>query len=187
MSFLYLLAGLTLCVAGFMVLTPHPVYMVVSLVGVSLGLGSLALAQGAQFLGLVVVLVYVGAVNVLFLFVIMMINLRVQLTPFILEHAWYSPPLVGGLLTGWSTRVDHPIGLPLWGRPTGELGGFFWGTPRVWGNLVVGLTLLTAMVGAICLTLVGLENYRTQSLYAQTGRSGAVFGLSSSPRPVRPV
>ena len=162
-----------------MVWTPHPVYMVVALVGASLGLGCLALAQGAQFVGLVVVLVYVGAVNVLFLFVIMMVNLRVQLTPFVLEHAGYA---VGGVtlaLLAWPTRDATPGGWPTppGGFPTGELGGFLWGTTRVWGNLVVGTTLLAAMVGAICLTLVGLENYRTQSLYAQTGRAGAVYGL----------
>lgn len=178
----YTLGLATIGVALFMVWTPHPVYMVVALVLISLGLGGLTVGAGAQFLGLVVVLVYVGAVNVLFLFVIMMINLRVQTTPFRVEHAGYAAALVGAGLAlewappGWTTcGVTHPHG----GASLPELGGFLFGTSRVVGDLVVGLVLFVAMVSAICLTMVYTENYRTQSPHVQGTRPYAVFALTN--------
>lgn len=163
-----------------MVWTAHPVYMVVSLVVVSLGLGALTIGVGAQFVGLVVVLVYVGAVNVLFLFVIMMINLRVQLFPLVVEQSAYS--FVGvGLATAVAVGPVPPrVGAgytPTGGAGLAELGGYMFGTHHVLANLVVSGVLFVAMVGAICLTMVATENYRTQSFFAQTTRPAAVFAF----------
>lgn len=163
-----------------MVWTAHPVYMVVALVAASLGLGLLTLGAGAQFVGLVVVLVYVGAVNVLFLFVIMMINLRIQLLPLVVEQ---SPWAWAGVAAAVAASVGAPHGgsplgySPHGGAPLAELGGFMFGTHHVVANLGVAGVLFVAMVGAICLTMVAAENYRTQSLFAQTTRPAAVFAL----------
>lgn len=182
----YSIGCATALVGVFMVWTAHPVYMVVSLVAVSLGLGALVVGSGAQFVGLVVVLVYVGAVNVLFLFVIMMINLRVQLFPLVVEQSVYSfvgvatttaaaaalvGPSVGTL--GVPTPGYHPAGA----TGLAELGGYMFGTHHVLANLIVSGVLFVAMVGAICLTMVATENYRTQSFFAQTTRPAAVFAF----------
>ena len=154
------LAGVTLGASFFMVWTAHPVYMVVSLVLVSLGLGALTVGVGAQFVGLVVVLVYVGAVNVLFLFVIMMINLRIQRVTYLVEHSWWAALAVGAVLVTHlgGTEVTLPEGYHP-GSPSrlATLGGYMFSTGAVLPDLVVGLALLVAMLAAICLTMVSGE------------------------------
>ena len=191
---MYLIALATVAVASFMIWTAHPVYMVISLVLVSLGLGMLSIGSGSQFIGLVVVLVYVGAVNVLFLFVIMMINLRVQLLPFIVEQSLYSFVLIGlFLLVGayneqnlsfFFTDIIFPLGN---GSSLSQLGGYMFGTGYVLANIVVSGVLFVAMISAICLTMVVTENYRTQSFFAQTTRPAAVFAfVNVKPTKLRP-
>lgn len=183
---MYLIGLATVGVSVFMVWTAHPVYMVVSLVLVSLGLGMLAIGSGSQFIGLVVVLVYVGAVNVLFLFVIMMINLRVQLLPFVVEQSIYSIIIlwgVGSLKTSINSTSLHWIALdrslPVSARSSlAELGGYMFGTTHVLANVIVSGVLFVAMISAICLTMVVTENYRSQSFFAQTTRPAAVFAFS---------
>ena len=176
----FTLAGLTLAAAGFMVWTAHPVYMVVSLVLVASGIGALTVAGGAPFVGLVVVLVYVGAVNVLFLFVIMMINFRSGGVAYRVEHAWYGIALVGGVAGwstpggGWTTPTVPPGGAP---RLTG-LGDYLFATGNVVPGVMIGGALFVAMTAAICLTMVSGENYRTQSFFVQTARSGALWGVT---------
>ena len=60
------------------------------------------------------------------------------------------------------------------------LGFYLYGTERVYLVFVVGLILFVAMVSAICLSLVGGENYRTQELYSQIRRSNGIFNFNSS-------
>ena len=188
---MYLIGFATVSIGLFMVWTAHPVYMVVSLVAASLGVGMLAIGVGAQFVGLVVVLVYVGAVNVLFLFVIMMINLRVQLLPVMVEQSAYS---VVGVAAAALTTLDWPVtpfnphpgsvaSSPAGGPALAELGGYMFGTGHVLANLVVSGVLFVAMIGAICLTMVATENYRTQSFFAQTTRPAAVFAFHHAEQP----
>jgi len=73
--------------------------------------------------------------------------------------------------------VTTPTGAAL---NLGTLGWSLYGTERVTAVLLVGATLFVAMVAAICLSLVGGENYRTQEYYSQIRKSNAVFVLRAS-------
>ncbi|MEK6711161.1 MAG: NADH-quinone oxidoreductase subunit J, partial [Nitrospinota bacterium] len=73
--FFYFLAFLTVAGAVAVVALPNPLYSVLSLVVTFLGLAGLYLSLNAQFIAVVQVIVYAGAVMMLFLFVVMLINL----------------------------------------------------------------------------------------------------------------
>jgi NADH-quinone oxidoreductase subunit J len=71
----YFLALLTLGGSVAVVALPNPLYSVLSLVAAFLGLAGLYLTLNAQFVAVVQVIVYAGAIMMLFLFVVMLINL----------------------------------------------------------------------------------------------------------------
>lgn len=74
--FFYLFAGLTLLAACSVVFNRHPIYSVLSLLVAMFCLASLFIMLGAFFLAALQILLYAGAVLVLFLFVIMLLNLE---------------------------------------------------------------------------------------------------------------
>ena len=74
--FFYTFAGLMLLAAGSVVLNRQPIYSVLSLLVVMFCLASLFIMLGAYFVAALQVLLYAGAVLVLFLFVIMLLNLE---------------------------------------------------------------------------------------------------------------
>jgi len=167
----------------------NPVHGVLSLVVVGLTLAGTLLARGLEFPALLIVLVYVGAVTVLFIFVVMMVNLRATPVSYITAEAggvWF---LLGCSLVGTISFGNTPPEVALSGStPGGEallnlqtLGFYLYGTERVYFVFVVGLILFVAMVSAICLSLVGGENYRTQEFYSQIRRSNGVFNFVSRP------
>ena len=159
----------------------NPVHGVLTLVVVGLGLAGVLLGEGLEFPALIVVLVYVGAVTVLFIFVVMMVNLRATPSSYVTaESYWLWLGLVG--LVGWSFQVPDLI-LPSGTTPLEvnlnltTLGHLLYGTERTYGVFLVGGVLFVAMVAAICLSLVGGENYRTQEFYTQIRRSNSIFVL----------
>lgn len=159
----------------------NPVHGVLTLVGVGLGFAGGLLTYGMEFTAFIVVLVYVGAVTILFIFVVMMVNLRATLYSFALVEA---PPvwlaLGVGLLLPWvrptpgvtppEATLDPPLHLV-------GVGNLLWGTDLVVVTTVVAGVLFVAMVAAICLSLVSAENYRTQEFYTQIRRNNSLFGF----------
>ncbi len=73
--FFYFLALVTTAGAVGVVALPNPLYCVLSLVAAFIGLAGLYLTLGAQFIAAVQVIIYAGAIMMLFLFVVMLINL----------------------------------------------------------------------------------------------------------------
>lgn len=71
----YLFAGLAVACAGSMVYHRNPLYSAISLIGVFISLACLYLTLAAPFIAVVQVLVYAGAIMVLVIFVIMLLNL----------------------------------------------------------------------------------------------------------------
>src|SRR5216110_2712866 len=74
----WLFASLTLIFGAAVVLNPDPVASALSLVASFLGLAALFMSLDAFFVGIIQVLVYAGAVMVLFLFIIMLLDLRAE-------------------------------------------------------------------------------------------------------------
>jgi NADH-quinone oxidoreductase subunit J len=180
--FFYLFA--IICVgAGFMVVaTKNPVHAVLFLILAFFNAAGLFVLLGAEFLAMILVVVYVGAVMVLFLFVVMMLD--VDFAELRAGFIKYLPvgAVVGLLLlvelvfvgTTWITAPELVRDVPT--PPAAEMSntqalGAVLYTRYVYLFEVAGLILLVAMIGAIVLTLHHKRDVRRQSVAAQVGRT----------------
>ncbi len=175
--FFYLFAGVT-CLAGLMVISSrNPVHSVLFLILAFFNSAGLFVLLGAEFLAMLLVVVYVGAVAVLFLFVVMMLDINfAELRDGFQRYM----PLglgVGGILLAeilfvFFTREDMSENLNLVSEVTNTraLGRVLY-TDYIYLFQVAGLILLVAMIGAITLTLRRRENVRKQSISAQNDRT----------------
>ncbi len=174
--FFYLFASVT-CLAGLMVISSrNPVHSVLFLILSFFNAAGLFILLGAEFLAMLLVVVYVGAVAVLFLFVVMMLDINfAELRDGFQRYM----PLglgVGGLLLteilfvffnreNMPERLDLTTGV----SNTRALGRVLY-TDYIYLFQIAGLILLVAMIGAITLTLRKRENVRKQSIKKQNER-----------------
>jgi NADH-quinone oxidoreductase subunit J len=184
--FFYLFSGVAIASAVMVVGARNPVHSVLFLILAFFNAAGLFVILGAEFLAMILVVVYVGAVAVLFLFVVMMLDVDfVELRQGFLN---YLP--VGGLvgivllaellvvLGGWVFAPDTGIAIALPIPPAGEvsntaaLGAVLY-TRYVFFFQAAGMILLVAMVGAIVLTLRHKVGVKRQSIPAQNARSPA--------------
>ena len=175
--FFYLFAGIT-CLAGLMVISSrNPVHSVLFLILAFFNSAGLFVLLGAEFLAMLLVVVYVGAVAVLFLFVVMMLDINfAELRDGFQRYM----PLglgVGGILLAeilfvFFNREEMPDNLNLVSEVsnTRALGRVLY-TDYIYLFQVAGLILLVAMIGAITLTLRRRENVRKQSISTQNDRT----------------
>ena len=175
--FFYIFAGVT-CLAGLMVISSrNPVHSVLFLILAFFNSAGLFVLLGAEFLAMLLVVVYVGAVAVLFLFVVMMLDINfAELRDGFQRYM----PLglgVGGILLAeilfvFFNREEMPENLNLVSEVsnTRALGRVLY-TDYIYLFQVAGLILLVAMIGAITLTLRRRENVRKQSISAQNART----------------
>ena len=182
-AFFYLFAVVTVA-AGFMVIAAkNPVHAVLFLILAFFNAAGLFVLLGAEFLAMVLVIVYVGAVAVLFLFVVMMLDINfAELRQGFLQ---YLP--VGGLIglvlffellllvgswvfgAGAGTFIASPVPPPSQVTNTHALGRILY-TDYIYLFQASGMILLIAMVGAIVLTLRQREGVRRQSIPQQVAR-----------------
>jgi len=179
----YLFAGTALAAGVMVVAARNPVHSVLFLILAFFNSAGLFVLMGAEFLAMILVVVYVGAVAVLFLFVVMMLDINfVELRRGFLQ---YLP--IGGLiglvllvelLLVFGAWVAAPEALATAQRPippvgqvtnTHALGAVLY-TDYVYLFQAAGLILLVAMIGAIVLTLRQREGVRRQSIAAQVAR-----------------
>ena len=175
--FFYVFAGVT-CLAGLMVISSrNPVHSVLFLILAFFNSAGLFVLLGAEFLAMLLVVVYVGAVAVLFLFVVMMLDINfAELRDGFQRYM----PLglgVGGILLAeilfvFFNREEMPENLNLVSEVsnTRALGRVLY-TDYIYLFQVAGLILLVAMIGAITLTLRRRENVRKQSISMQNDRT----------------
>jgi NADH-quinone oxidoreductase subunit J len=180
--FFYLFA--ILCVgAGFMVIvTKNPVHAVLFLILAFFNASGLFVLLGAEFLAMILIVVYVGAVLVLFLFVVMMLDvdfaeLRAGFIKYLPIGATVGLLLLVELvfiLGAWVTApeivANAPMPSPSRVSNTAALGQILY-TRYVYLFEAAGLILLVAMVGAIVLTLQHQRDVRRQRVSAQVGRT----------------
>ena len=176
------------CVAGglFTVVSRNPVHSVLWLILSFLSAAGLFVLLGAEFLAMILVVVYVGAVAVLFLFVVMMLDINfVEMRQGFLQYLPIGA-LVGLILLvelifivgTWiaapeaSMVAQVPIAPPEQVHNTQALGQVLY-TKYVYLFQVAGLILLVAMIGAICLTLRQREGVRKQRISDQVSRKRA--------------
>jgi len=174
--FFYLFAGIMLASAFMVVISKNPVYSVLFLILSFFNAAGLFVLIGAEFLAMLLVVVYVGAVAVLFLFVVMMLDIN-----FAEMRAGFQKYLPLGLIVGGilvfelvaAMYGDAFIGATL---PEGSeisntvrLGGVLY-TKYIYLFQVAGLILLVAMIGAISLTMRHRPGVRRQVVAEQNMR-----------------
>jgi NADH-quinone oxidoreductase subunit J len=175
--FFYLFALVT-CLSGLMVISSrNPVHSVLFLILAFFNAAGLFILLNAEFLAMLLVVVYVGAVAVLFLFVVMMLDINFSE---LREGFQKYRPLglvVGSILiaeliatffeySDMSTRLPAQQGV----HNTRALGQVIY-TDYIYLFQLAGLILLVAMVGAISLTLRRRSGVRRQVISEQNSRT----------------
>ena len=176
----YLFATVSIASAFMVISARNPVYSVLWLILTFFNAAGLFVLMGAEFLAMILVVVYVGAVAVLFLFVVMMLDIDfAEMNEGFLQ---YMP--IGAtiglilllellLIFGASTQLVSQSTLPQAtpkGMTNAEAIGRVLYTDYIYYFQAAGAVLLVAMIGAIVLTLVKSENPRRQSIAAQNAR-----------------
>jgi len=177
----YVFAAILLASASMVVSSRNPVHSVLFLILCFFNAAALFLIAGAEFLAMILVIVYVGAVAVLFLFVVMMLDvdfaeLRSGFQRYLPVGATVGVVLLVELamvLGGWQL-APGAVQLRMSPAPTGvsntEALGRILYTDYVFLFQTAGLILLVAMIGAIVLTLRDRKTSRHQNIRTQTER-----------------
>ena len=182
--FFYLFSAVMIASAFMVISSRNPVHSVLFLILAFVNAAGLFLLLGAEFLAMILVVVYVGAVAVLFLFVVMMLD--VDFSAMKKGLLQYLP--VGGLigaimfielvsvLGAWSIGSSAAAQAPTPAAPglsnTLALGRVIY-TQYMYLFQAAGLVLLTAMLGSIVLTLRHKPGVKRQNIEAQNARTAA--------------
>jgi NADH-quinone oxidoreductase subunit J len=176
----YVFATVLIVAALLVVSARNPVHSVLFLILAFFNAAALFVLLGAEFLAMVLVVVYVGAVAVLFLFVVMMLDIDfAELRQGFLSYVPYGIVVAGlflaelaivgsaWVLTPAITAVENPTPTDI--TNTEALGHILY-TKYVLVFQAAGMVLLVAMIGAIVLTLRHREGVKRQSASVQIGR-----------------
>ena len=163
----YPLAGFCVVMALGVIFNNSPVGSAISLIGMMLGLAGIFVLQQAHFIAIVQIIIYAGAIMVLFMFVIMLLNLKQGE-----DEDWASRDknlplsiLTGFLAVGilykitmvlFSVDMDTPASLPDSFGTVAVIGETLF-TDFVLPFEVASILLLTAMVGAVVLAKTKLD------------------------------
>jgi NADH-quinone oxidoreductase subunit J len=180
--FFYLFAGILVASAVMVIVSRNPVHSVLFLILAFVNAAGLFVLMGAEFLAMILVVVYVGAVAVLFLFVIMMLDVDfTELREGFLEYLPIGL-VIGGIFMvelllvggGWvinpGTTKTITAAIPANVSNTEALGLVLY-TKYIHYFQLAGLVLLVAMIGAIVLTLRHKEYVKRQNIDVQNART----------------
>jgi NADH-quinone oxidoreductase subunit J len=182
--FFYLFAGICVASAFMVIAAKNPVHSVLYLILAFVNAAGLFVMLGAEFLAMILIVVYVGAVAVLFLFVVMMLDVDfAELKQGALQYLPIGM-LIGGIFLAellfvvgaWviGSGVPHAITAPIAAKmPNIEVIGLVLYTRYAYFFEAAGMILLIAMVGAIVLTLRHKERVRRQNIPEQNARTPA--------------
>jgi NADH-quinone oxidoreductase subunit J len=182
--FFYLFAATCIASALMVIAARNPVHSVLFLILAFVNAAGLFLLLGAEFLAMILVVVYVGAVAVLFLFVVMMLDvdfaeLREGFLQYLPVGALVGIVLLAEILLvvgAWTIGGGTPrvVAAP---TPTDisntEAIGLVLYTKYIYYIQAAGLVLLVAMIGAIVLTLRHKEGVKRQNISDQVARTPA--------------
>jgi NADH-quinone oxidoreductase subunit J len=185
-TFAFYLFAVTLLTGGFLVITSrNPVHSVLWLIVCFFNAAGLFILLGAEFLAMLLVIVYVGAVAVLFLFVVMMLDIDFKALQ---RGALKNLPLglaISGIIlaevllvaTGWQPGQGVILHEALAGPPEGMSNTQWIGSQLYTRYFFVfsmsGLLLLASMIGAIVLTHRRRVGTRKQDIAVQNARTPA--------------
>ncbi|MCI4661870.1 MAG: NADH-quinone oxidoreductase subunit J [Neomegalonema sp.] len=180
----YLFSTITVISALMVVIASNPVRSVLWLIAAFFSSAGLFVLLGAEFVAMLMLIVYVGAVAVLFLFVVMMLDvdfvaLRQGMSEYLPLGAFVALILIVeiALVVGFwvvspqvSTLIDNPAPAITQTTNTAALGNIIY-DDYAYLFQAAGLILLVAMIGAIVLTLRTREGVKKQSVVAQMHRT----------------
>ena len=183
--FFYFFSTIAVFASIMVTVSRNTVYSVFFLILVFISIAILFIMIGAEFLGMIMLIVYVGAVAVLFLFVVMMLNITEQLAKRPSRKGLINNISVGSIVGviiflellvvvgGWkykgtfvplsATNLNMDI------SNTHALGNILY-TDYIHLFQISGMILLIAMIGAITLTFSKRENIKRQSYFDQIQR-----------------
>jgi NADH-quinone oxidoreductase subunit J len=173
----FVFAGVLVCAALGVILSRNPVYSALLLVLCFFNSAIIWVMLDAEFLGIVLVLVYVGAVMVLFLFVVMMLDINLERLRREFVGYWPLTVAVAGFVVFAMINVivvKHLGGVDLKSAPmlaanysnTRALGAELF-TRYAYPAQIAALVLLVASVAAIVLTLRQRKGAKPQDIAAQ--------------------
>ena len=161
----YAFAAITVLGSLFVIVQRNPIYSVLALIGAFFGLSGLYVLLDAPFVAIVQIIVYAGAIMVLFLFVVMLLNVpREDAAEWDRTHPLYRPwPMrIGAVLAilliaqlTWALMrtpgIAEGVGLQTAGMSdVGELGRVLF-TDYMFAFEVTSILILASMVGAVIL------------------------------------
>jgi NADH-quinone oxidoreductase subunit J len=183
--FFYIFSLIAIVSAIMVTVSKNTVHSVFFLILDFISISCLFIMIGAEFLGMIMLIVYVGAVAVLFLFVVMMLNVAQQ------KNQWFSAResskhipvgliisviiffeliiVIGGwkykpdLMSAMSLNIDREI------SNTHSLGNILY-TDYIHIFQLSGMVLLVAMIGSIVLTFRKRSGVKKQSYFSQISR-----------------
>ncbi|MCX5512017.1 NADH-quinone oxidoreductase subunit J [Kaistia algarum] len=184
--FFYLFSAITIGSALMVISARNPVLSVLFLILAFFNAAALFVMLGAEFLAMLLVVVYVGAVAVLFLFVVMMLDVD-----FVELRQGFQQYLPVGLLVGFVLIAELVIAISGWAFAPTALGGAsptpdmaqisntaaigqLLYTKYIFFFQIAGFVLLVAMIGAIVLTLRHKPGVKRQVIADQVARSQIV-------------
>jgi NADH-quinone oxidoreductase subunit J len=177
--FFYLFAGVCVASAVMVITARNPVHSVLFLILAFVNAAGLFVLLGAEFLAMILIVVYVGAVAVLFLFVVMMLDvdftaLRSGLLNYLPVGALIGTILLVELLFvvgGWVIAPASRHGAAAAANVTNTQAiGLVLYTRYVYFFEAAGIILLVAMIGAIVMTLQHKPDVRRQNIAEQVSR-----------------
>ena len=180
----YLFAGFTVGAAVMVIAARNPVHSVLFLILAFFNAAGLFVLLGAEFLAMILIVVYVGAVAVLFLFVVMMLDINmVRIREGFLRYLPIGGVIglirlieIGVVIGGWSLTPETtaPAATPIpslaVASNTEAIGAVLY-TDYVYLFQAAGLVLLVAMIGAIVLTHRTRSGVRKQRVADQLART----------------
>jgi len=183
----YMFASFAIISGVLVISARNPVHSVLFLILAFFNAAGLFVLLGAEFLAMILVVVYVGAVAVLFLFVVMMLDINfVELRQGFLQYL-PTGAMIGlvllielAVIVGGHAVVPDAAHTGAWPIPpvdkvsnTQALGELFY-THYIYLFQAAGMILLVAMVGAIVLTHRHREGARKQRITDQVNRQGSI-------------
>ena len=184
--FFYVFSIIAVISAIMVTVSKNTVHSVFFLILDFISISCLFIMIGAEFLGMIMLIVYVGAVAVLFLFVVMMLNVAQQINQWFNSEATSSSHIPVGLIIstiiffeliivvgGWKYKPE--LSNPNTSQISNEISnthslGQVLYTDYIHIFQISGMILLIAMIGAIVLTFRRREGLKTQSYLKQISR-----------------
>ena len=183
--FFYFFSTIAVFSALMVTISKNTVYSVFFLILVFITISILFIMIGAEFLGMIMLIVYVGAVAVLFLFVVMMLNVSDKDQKSQERKGLINNISIGSLvgiiiflellvvIGGWKYKTSFVSLSSINSNPsltnTHQLGNIIY-TDYIHLFQISGMILLVAMIGAITLTFTKRENIKRQNYFKQIGR-----------------